>query len=74
MANVLKGETAMPESTEAEALREFLLDLLISAPNVLLSTPEGRDAVAVDYERQAHSAHPAVAIVLRVAAAKIRGE
>lgn len=64
----------MPESTEAEALREFLLDLLVRAPDVMLSTPEGRDEVALDYERQAHSAHPAVAIVLRVAAQRLRGD
>jgi len=64
----------MPEETEAEALRAFLLDLLISTSGVLLSTPDGREVVAVGYEEQAHSAHPAVAIVLRVAARKVRGE
>lgn len=54
--------------TAEEALREALLDL----PEELLSTETEREALAEDYERQAETAHPAVAPVLRVAAERVR--
>ena len=58
--------------TAEEALREALLDLLV-LPDELLKTEAEREALAEEYERQAETAHPAVAPVLRVAAERVRG-
>lgn len=62
-----------PKMTAEEALREFLLDLLVEAPSELLRTPEGREQALATYEAQAMRAHPAVAEVLREAAQRVRG-
>lgn len=59
--------------TEAEALRAALLDLLL-LPDEMLTTADARERLAEEYERQAETAHPAVAPVLRVAAERVRGQ
>ena len=59
----------MAEMTDADALRAALLDLL----HEMLTTLEGRETVAAMYEKQAETAHPAVAEVLREAAVRVRG-
>lgn len=59
--------------SDEQALREFLLDLLVEAPRELLRTPEGREQALATYEAQAKRAHPAVAEVLRQAAMAVRG-
>lgn len=59
--------------TDAEAIRAFLLDLLVEVPTEMLRTPEGREEVVGRYWLMAGSAHPAVAAVLREAAEMVRG-
>lgn len=60
-------------NSENEALRQFLLMLLTDMPREMLTTPEGREEVAVAYERQSVTSHAAVAKVLRMAADTVRG-
>ena len=63
----------MAEMTDADALRAALLDLLHEMGREMLTTLEGRETVAAMYEKQAETAHPAVAEVLREAAVRVRG-
>ena len=59
---------------DAQALREFLLDLLVNMQTELLATDEGREQMCATYEWQAGHSHPAVAAVLREAAAAVRAK
>ena len=59
---------------DAQALRDFLLDLLVNMQVELLATNEGREQVCATYEWQAGLSHPAVAEVLREAAAMVRNK
>lgn len=68
------SEASVPEQTDAEALHAFALELLTDLPPKMFDHLGGRAVLAELYEEQAETAHPAVAVVLHVAAAKVRGE
>lgn len=61
-----------PRRSNEAALRDFLLDLLVNMQSELLATEEGREQVCATYEWQAGHSHPAVAEVLRKAAAMVK--
>ncbi|RNF32853.1 hypothetical protein A7A09_019845 [Paracoccus methylarcula] len=57
--------------TNEEALREFLLELLVTMQKALLATEEGREQARTTFAWQVEHAHPAVAAVLREAAERV---
>ena len=59
---------------DAQALRDFLLDLLVNMQVELLATDEGRDQMCATYEWQAEHSHPAVAEALREAIAMVKAK
>jgi hypothetical protein len=58
--------------TDAEALRQALLETLLEMARGMRSTVEGRETVAALYEMRARGMHLAVAEVLREAAERVR--
>lgn len=58
--------------SDADAIREFLLDLLSEMPSEMLETDEGRTEIAERYLSLAKEVHPAVASVLQEAAHRVR--
>lgn len=62
-----------PEMTDKEALAEYLVDLLTAAGAAMIASQAAREDIARNYEAEATVAHPAVAVVLRRAAARVRG-
>ncbi|WP_199259308.1 hypothetical protein [Paracoccus binzhouensis] len=60
------------KQTNEDALRAFLLEVLLGAPLEHLHTQERRVSAAIRYEALAQVLHPAVSDVLRDAAERLR--